>query len=140
VSLETILRGSLVLQWMLAALSILFFQLEARYISPLLGEYAASPAQATAGETIFGGLIGWIALVWLLGSVAASAGAYFFRGWSRPLFLAMALLGCGLQAMLEPSVTSPASAGAETGAQVLVGLIIGLLYFSPLKERFAHAA
>jgi hypothetical protein len=84
--------------------------------------------------------VGWLTLAWLLGSLAASGGAFVFRRWARPLFLLMAVLGCALAALVEPAVSSPASAAAETAAQMLVGLIVGLLYFSPLRDQFGRPA
>jgi hypothetical protein len=50
----------------------------------------------------------------------------------------MAILGCVLQALLEPSVTTGWSVAAETVAQVLVGVTIGVLYFSPARGHFAR--
>ena len=50
----------------------------------------------------------------------------------------MALLGCALQALLEPSVTTGWSVAAETAAQVLVGITIGVIYFSPVRGHFAR--
>jgi hypothetical protein len=80
-----------------------------------------------------------LSLLWALGSFAASAGVFWLRPWARPLFLAMAAIGCAVQALLEPSVTTAWSVAAETGAQVLVGVAIGVLYFSPARGHFARA-
>jgi hypothetical protein len=44
-----------------------------------------------------------------------------------------------LQALLEPSVTTAWSVAAETAAQLLVGVTIGVLYFSPVQVRFARS-
>ena len=134
---QHVLRIALVLQWVLGFLSIVIFQLEKSHLPEILQEYAAAEA-GTA--TALGAFAGWFALLWLVGSLAASVGAFFFQVWARPLFLATAILGCVLQAFLEPSVSSPGSAATETGAQVLVGLILGLLYFSQLRWKFAPEA
>ena len=132
-----VLRIALVFQWLLAFLSIMIFQLEKSHLPEILQEYAAADAGTAS---VFGAFAGWFALIWLVGSLAASAGAFFFQVWARPLFLATAILGCLLQAFLEPSVTSPGSATTETAAQVMVGLVLGLLYFSPLRWKFAPKA
>jgi len=134
--IEIVLRHLIVWQWLLAALSILIFQLEVDRLPFLLREYAALEAarEASAADAA----TGWLALLWAVGSLAASVGIFLLRRWSRPLFLAMAVLGCGLQALLEPSVTTAWSVAAETGAQVLVGVTIGVLYFSPVRGHFAR--
>jgi hypothetical protein len=136
VPIESVLRHLVVWQWVLACLSILIFQLEVDRLPFLLREYAAleaarEPAAADA-------LVGWLALAWALGSLAAGVGVLLLRRWSRAFFLAMAILGCVLQALLEPSVTTGWSVAAETSAQVLVGVTIGVLYFSPVRVRFAR--
>jgi hypothetical protein len=137
VPIERVLRHLVVWQWLLAALSILFFRLEAEQLPALLQVYAAFEAarEPTPGETA----IGWLSLVWACGSLAASVGIFLFRRLARGFFLAMAVLGCVLQALLEPSVTTAWSVAAETAAQLLVGVTIGVLYFSPVQVRFARS-
>ena len=134
--IETVLRHLVVWQWLLAALSILIFQLEVDRLPFLLSEYAA--LEAARAPSAADAATGWLALLWAVGSLAASVGVLLLRRWSRPLFLAMALLGCGLQALLEPSVTTAWSVAAETGAQLLVGVTIGVIYFSPVRGHFAR--
>ena len=135
--IESVLRHLVVWQWVFAGLSILIFQLEVAQLPFLLQEYAArealrEPAPADA-------LVGWLTLLWAVGSLAAGVGVWLLRRWARPAFLAMASLGCVLQALLEPSVTTGWSVAAETVAQVLVGVTLGVLYFSPVRVRFARA-
>lgn len=134
--IETVLRHLVFWQWLLAFLSIVIFQLEAKDLPFLLQEYAAQRDLAPAGPGEQ--LIGWYALAWTVGSVVASVGVFRLRRWARLLFLAMAALGCVLQAFLEPSVTTAWSATAETAAQVVVGVTIGVLYFSPVRGHFAR--
>jgi membrane associated rhomboid family serine protease len=137
-TLRSILRHCLVWQWTLAVLSVTFFQLEKSHLPFMLQQFAVDEAVASGGTSDV--LVGWLTLAWLLGSLAASGGAFVFRRWARPLFLLMAVLGCALAALVEPAVSSPASAAAETAAQMLVGLIVGLLYFSPLRDQFGRPA
>jgi hypothetical protein len=136
VSIESVLRHLVVWQWILAGLSILGFELEVEGLPFLLQQFAAAEAARppTAADTA----VGWLTLAWGIGSLAASIGVLAFRPWARPLYLAMALAGCVLQALLEPSVTTPWSVAAETAAQVLVGVTIGVAYFSPVRARFAR--
>lgn len=134
--IEAVLRHFVVWQWVLACLSIVFFQVEIEHLPFLLQEYAA--AEAARPPTAADAIVGWLALLWAVGSLAASAGVFALRRWARPLFLAMALLGCGLQALLEPSVTTGWSVAAETAAQVLVGVTLGVVYFSPVRGHFAR--
>lgn len=136
--IETALRHLVVWQWVLACLSIVFFQVEVERLPFLLQEYAA--AEAARPATATDAVIGWLTLLWGVGSLVASIGVFSLRRWARPCFLAMALLGCVLQALLEPSVTTGWSVAAETAAQVLVGVTIGVLYFSPVRGHFARPA
>jgi len=135
-SIERVLRQLVLWQWILAGLSILGFELEVDRLPFLLLEYAA--AEAARPATAADAAIGWLTLSWGIGSLAASIGIVALRHWARPLYLAMALLGCVLQALLEPSVTTPWSVAAETAAQVLVGVTLGVVYFSPLRDRFGR--
>ena len=134
--IETVLRHLVVWQWILACLSIVIFQLEVERLPFLLQEYAA--AEAVRPATMADAVVGWLTLLWAVGSLAASVGVFALRRWARPFFLVMALLGCVLQALLEPSVTTGWSVAAETGAQVLVGVTIGVVYFSPVRGHFAR--
>jgi len=136
VPIETVLRHLVVWQWILACLSIVIFQLEVPRLPFLLQEYAA--AEAARPATVADAMVGWLTLLWAIGSLAASVGVFALRRWARPLFLVMALLGCVLQALLEPSVTTGWSVAAETAAQVLVGVSIGVVYFSPVRGHFAR--
>jgi hypothetical protein len=137
VPIESILRHLVVWQWTFAGLSILVFQVEVDRLPFLLQEYAAREVLREPGPA--DALVGWLSLFWAVGSLAASAGVWLLRRWARPAFLAMAILGCVLQALLEPSVTTGWSVAAETVAQVLVGVTIGVLYFSPVRGRFASS-
>lgn len=134
--IETVLRHLVVWQWVFACASIAIFQLERSQLPFLLQEYAA--AEAARPITGLDQVVGWLTLVWGVGSVIASVGVFALRRWARPVFLAMALLGCVLQALLEPSVTTGWSVAAETAAQVLVGATLGVLYFSPVRGHFAR--
>ena len=134
--IERVLRHLVVWQWVFACLSIVIFQLEVERLPFLLKTYAAVEAARPPGALDVA--VGWLSLVWAIGSLAASAGVMALRRWARPAFLVMALLGCVLQALLEPSVTTAWSVAAETAAQVLVGVTLGVLYFSPVRGRFAR--
>jgi hypothetical protein len=136
VPIETVLRHLVVWQWILACLSIVFFQLEVDRLPFLLQQYAATEAARPA--TLADAAVGWLTLLWGIGSLVASVGVFALRRWARPLFLVLALLGCVLQALLEPSVTTGWSVAAETAAQVLVGVTIGVVYFSPVRGHFAR--
>jgi len=136
VRIETVLRHLVVWQWVLACLSIVFFQVEIENLPFLLKEYAA--AEAARPATPADSVVGWLTLLWAVGSFVASVGVFALRRWARPFFLAMALLGCILQALLEPSVTTGWSVAAETAAQVVVGVTLGVLYFSPVRGHFAR--
>lgn len=134
--IESVLRLLVVGQWLLAVLSIVIFQLEVSHLPFLLQEYAE--AEAVRPPTPADAVVGWLTLLWGVGSLVASVGVFLLRRWGRPIFLAMALLGCVLQALLEPSVTTGWSVAAETAAQVLVGVTIGVAYFSPVRGHFAR--
>jgi hypothetical protein len=135
---ETALRHAIVWQWLLALASVLLFRLEASGLPPLLSEFAVAEAAeaATARDFWVGGFAG----VWIAASFAASVGVFLLAHWARTPYLVLAGLGCVLIGLLEPSVTSPLSAVAETAAQLVVGLVLGLVFFSPLSDAFAPHA
>jgi len=138
VRIESILRQLVVWQWILAGFSIAIFEFEVEGLPPLLQEYAVLEAAREPGAA--DAAVGWLSLLWVLGSFVASAGVFLLQPFARPLYLGMAVVGCVLQALLEPSVTTAWSVSAETGVQVLVGVTLGVLYFSAAREHFARSS
>ncbi len=93
-----------------------------------LRDYLAKPHPLN----MWTGLIAW--LVWLPVDLAATIG--LFWGWrpARPLFLWASVASLPLCAAWGP-VVLPASTAMFGVARTLVdGIIIGVLYYSPLKE------
>jgi hypothetical protein len=135
---ETALRQAIVWQWLLALASVLLFRLEAPGLPPLLSEYATATAMepATTRDLVVAAFAG----AWIAASFVASVGVFLLAHWARSAYVVLAVLGCVLIGLLEPSVTSPLSAVAETAAQLVVGLVLGLVFFSPLSGAFAQHA
>lgn len=130
------LRTALIGQWLLAVASVVLFSLETPGLPELLKEFYLS--EELVPTTPFDTFVGWYAGAWALGSFVASVGVFFLEHWARHLYLAMVFAGVLLQVMLEPSVTTAWSEGAESGAEILSGIVVGLLYFLPLTEGHAR--
>lgn len=130
------LRFAVVAQWVFAAASVLLFELEAPRLPTELQAYAVDEATTAGSSGDF--ITGLFAAFWLLASLTASAGVWVLARWARLPYLATGLLGCLLMGALEPAVTSPWSTAAETLVHLLVGLAIGLLFWSPAAAEFAR--
>jgi hypothetical protein len=127
------LRVALVAQWALGLASVLLFELEAPGLPEALREYYIDTTLEPATRS--DQLVGAFAAVWGVACIVASFGVFFLKHWARAAYLTAVAMGVILQGLLEPSITSAWSETAESAAEVLAGVVIGLLYFLPLDAN-----
>jgi hypothetical protein len=68
--------------------------------------------------------------------VAGSIGTFLLWRYGRPLYLAAIITGVGITSFVGPSVVAPLASAFDEASQIVSGLVLGLLYFSPLRDRF----
>lgn len=67
----------------------------------------------------------------------AFAGLYFFKNWGRSLLLAFLSLALFGSFFFGVSISGPPETFFGYAASLLDGAIIGLVFLSPLRERFS---
>ena len=127
------LRVALVSQWALGLASVLLFQIEAPGLPDALREHALNASNGPA--TGYDLAVGAFAAVWGVGCLVASFGVFALKHWARAAYLAAVAMGVALQGLLEPSITTAWSETAQSAAEVLAGIVVGLLYFLPLETK-----
>ena len=86
-----------------------------------------------AHPTLFAGLF---ALVINVCYVASIIGLFLFKPFARPLFVIYLTLGVVHDLLIEPSAGSAVMNASETIACLLLGAVCGLIYFSPIRDKF----
>jgi hypothetical protein len=74
--------------------------------------------------------------LWLAGSV----GTFMLWRYGRPLYLAAVVTGVAFTPFVGPSVMAPLASAFAEASQAIAGVVLGLLYFSPLRDRFQLGA
>ncbi len=98
-----------------------------------LREYALNASNGSA--TGYDLAVGAFAAVWGVGCLVASFGVFALMNRARAACLAAVAMGVALQGLLEPSITTAWSETAQSAAEVLAGIVVGLLYFLPLETK-----
>ena len=124
------LRVALVAQWALGVASVLLFEIEAPGLPLALRDYYTDTALEPM--TRYDVFVGVFTAVWGVGSLVASFGVFALKHWARGAYVVTVVAGVALQGLLEPSITTAWSETAESAAEVLAGVVVGLLYFLPL--------
>jgi hypothetical protein len=127
---------AVIAQWGFAAASLVLFEIEAPRLPTELQSYAVDEAINPGSNGDF--ITGLFAAFWLVASLVSSVGVFVCARWARLPYLATGLLGCLLMGALEPAVTSPWSTAADTLVHLLVGVAIGLLFWSHAAAEFAR--
>lgn len=124
---------------MLLLLAVVFFALEVwvyfatrRTLPPELQSYLRQRHPLTPHEKVLAVVLILTLLLWVVSFI----GLFFFWPVSRPLFVALALLGFLVTPLLGPRVVSGWTGFLGDCAILLEVLIFFLIYFSPLKSSF----
>ena len=95
-------------------------------------QYEAEP---TARDFILFG----VALLWLGVAIVSWVGLWRLWRPARPMYLVIVGAGIVLEALTGPWVYIGPTAAIWTAHSVLNGLIVGVIYWSPIREAFAHS-
>lgn len=109
--------------------------LSRRTLPPELQTYKHSVAAADrAGGSL--ALEGALSGGFILAYLVAIIGLYRFWPFSRPLFVITIVVGFILSFSFGPRVEARSVASFDDAISVLEGVVIALLYWSPIRERF----
>ena len=132
--LTRLYRGALIAEWVLALGAAAVAIATEPLLPPELRDYLDRQAsEPLTGRDLIEMAAG---VVFLSLAAAATVGLFRFRRWGRRLFVALTLLGFVPIVAMGPTVeTGAATAMAET-ATLLSGIILALVYGSPIRDRF----
>lgn len=135
---KTLLRTFVILEIVLTVIGIIVCETIADSLPQPLQDYLAQDAAAElASDDWLAALLGIpFLLLWL----AASIGLLCLWRPARLLYTVAALGGCALSLFLGPTVFSAAEQFLSDLASMIPGVIIALLYWSPLKTTFDKPA
>ena len=132
--LERLFRCLLVIDIALAILVIPTSFVGDGFLPPALQEYMEAESETP--------LTPWdlAILAWalpLLGAVVLSwVGLFRWWSWAPHLYLAVCVLGTLLLLITGPTVETAFQTAIDTAHSVLEGVILGIAFFSDLRERF----
>jgi hypothetical protein len=106
-------------------------------LPPVLQDYLR--AQAEAPLTLYHGLFYGFALLFFGAYVVATIGLYFFKSWSRRLYLISTAVGYLLTPFLGPIVEPAIATAINYLVSLIGGMILVVIYFTPLSSRFERA-
>jgi hypothetical protein len=81
-----------------------------------------------------------IGIPFLLLTIASYIGLFLWKNWARQLCLILAIIGCLMMPFLGAQVYSALAFTLYSISSIIGGLILGMLYFSPIAEKFARKA
>lgn len=129
-----IIRSSIIVQWALIALGFTISFFEENNLPPALKNYLKLENEAGLSNIETIGLC--LLSVALLGFIVSSIGVYLFKRWSRSLYLWSNIFGFWTLPFLGVTITTPYSDMFGGASTFVIGMTVGLLYFSDAKEHF----
>jgi hypothetical protein len=138
VSKERILRALLVADIAITILAVPYALVDDRLLPPALQAYAAAQSEAPLSlqETVL------VTLALPLLALVLVAWIGLFRWWrvAPALYLTACVGAVAILLMGGPTVETALSTAADTSNSIISGMILGLVYFSELRERFGASA
>jgi predicted ferric reductase len=131
---KQILKNLLIAQWIVLFAAIFIGVIERQYLPDSLKVYLEeiTKADMTLAETVNFFVITIALVAYLISSV----GLLFYKGWGRWLYLYSTIVGFVVGPLLGPTIGTPFAGTLDDLCSVLVGLTIGVIYFSDAKKLF----
>ena len=131
---KQILKNLIIAQWIVLFAAIFIGVIERQYLPDSLRIYLEEIAKAemTLAETANLSII----LIALVAYLISSVGLLFYKGWGRWLYLYSNIVGFVIGPLLGPMINPPFAGTLDDLWAVLVGLTIGIIYFSDAKKFF----
>jgi len=131
---KQILKNLIIAQWIVLFAAIFIGVIERQYLPDSLRIYLEEIAKAemTLAETANLSII----LIALVAYLISSVGLLFYKGWGRWLYLYSNIVGFVIGPLLGPMINPPFAGTLDDLSTALVGLTIGVIYFSDAKKFF----
>ena len=131
---KQILKNLIMAQWIVLFAAIFIGVIERQYLPDSLRIYLEEIAKAemTLAETANLSII----LIALVAYLISSVGLLFYKGWGRWLYLYSNIVGFVIGPLLGPMINPPFAGTLDDLWAVLVGLTVGIIYFSDAKKFF----
>jgi len=131
---KQILKNLIIAQWIVLFAAIFIGVIERQYLPDSLRIYLEEIAKVemTLAETANLSII----LIALVAYLISSAGLLLYKGWGRWLYLYSNIVGFVIGPLLGPMINPPFAGTLDDLWAVLVGLTIGIIYFSDAKKFF----
>jgi len=131
---KQILKNLIIAQWIVLFAAIFIGVIERQYLPDSLRIYLEEIAKTemTLAETANLSII----LIALVAYLISSAGLLLYKGWGRWLYLYSNIVGFVIGPLLGPMINPPFAGTLDDLWAVLVGLTIGIIYFSDAKKFF----
>ncbi len=129
---KRLIRILIISQWITLIAVITVGLIETRYLTEPLKTYAAQ--RNNADLTRYQVLAAIMGVVFFIAYVASSIGLLIYRKWGRWLYLYANICGLALALFMEPEIVTPIAGALDYFFDVLIGLTIGILYFSDAKK------
>ena len=131
---KQILKNLIIAQWIVLFAAIFIGVIERQYLPDSLRIYLEEIAKTemTLAETANLSII----LIALVAYLISSVGLLFYKGWGRWLYLYSNIVGFVIGPLLGPMINPPFAGTLDDLWAVLVGLTIGIIYFSDAKKLF----
>jgi uncharacterized membrane protein len=132
---ETIFRRLIIFWWLLNVVGIVLVLSTERYLPIELSSYVEAQANAELTTIEMTAAIIGLALFGVL--IVATIGLYFFKKWSRGLFVLTNVGFLLLHPFLGPWVMSEWESGVWYVCSLLTGGLLFAMYLPPLNQIFA---
>ena len=131
---KQILKYLIIAQWIVLFAAIFIGVIERQYLPDSLRIYLEEIAKAemTLAETANLSII----LIALVAYLISSVGLLLYKGWGRWLYLYSNIVGFVIGPLLGPMINPPFAGTLDDLSTALVGLTIGVIYFSDAKKFF----
>lgn len=131
---KQILKNLIIAQWIVLFAAIFVGVVERQYLPDALKVYLEELAKAdiTLAETVNVSVI----LIALVAYLISSVGLLLYKEWGRWLYLYSNIVGFVIGPLLGTTITPPFAGTLDDLCTALIGLTIGIIYFSDARKFF----
>lgn len=128
---KRLIRILIISQWIILIAVIISGAIERRYVNDVLRTYVTQRDNAVFTQYQVALIIG---VIFLIAYMASSIGLLFYKKWGRWLYLYSNICGLAVVLFMGTEVVTPIAGFLDDVLGALVGLTIGILYFSDAKK------
>ncbi len=129
-----VLKAVIVAQWVFLILSVVVGIYEEQYLPYPLQLHLYNEAQKDL--SLFESVVLAISVIFVFILLFSSVGLYRMRAWSRKPYVITLFLGAVIYPFTDLIVYPPISSAIDYIATLLMGMTVGLIYFSEARNEF----